>query len=174
MEKLQEQKLRQFIRAGIIKKKTERIEEQVRLAKNRSRLRTIVRNILLQEATDVNTDTPNRSTGINVLATTLKLVIPILKQGYEQLTTSPEQRRSFRAHIIQNAINTLVRVDLTTGSEEEKRAGDQEREEVLMPQNPEVGPGEEPLPTPEETASPEVEDEALQEQEDDIDPSALL
>ena len=169
MEKLQERKLREFIRTGIKKKKIERIQEQVELAKNKVRLRTIVRNILLQEATDVNTDTPNRSTGINVLATTLKLVIPILKQGYEQLTTSPEQRRSFRAHVIQNAINTLVRVDLTTGSEEEKRAGDQEREEVLMPQNPEVGPGEEPLPTPEETASPEVEDEALQEQEDDIE-----
>ncbi len=171
MERLQETKLREFIRAGIKKKKAERIQEQVELAKNKSRLRTIVRNILLQEATDVNTDTPNRSTGINVLATTLKLVIPILKQGYEQLTTSPEQRRSFRAHVIQNAINTLVRVDLTTGSEEERRAGDQEREEVQMPENPEVAPGEEPLPeeTPEEAPAPEVPEETLEEQDIEVD-----
>jgi len=171
MEKLQERKLREFIRSGIKKKKAERIQEQVELAKNKSRLRTIVRNILLQEATDVNTDTPNRSTGINVLATTLKLVIPILKQGYEQLTTSPEQRRSFRAHVIQNAINTLVRVDLTTGSEEERRAGDQEREDVQMPQNPEVAPGEEPLPeeTPEEAPAPEVPEETLEEQDIEVD-----
>ena len=151
MEKLQEQKLRAFIKAGIIKKKKERLEEQIKQALYINKLRSIVKNILLREATDVNTDTPNRSTGINVLATTLKLVIPIIKQGYEQLTSSPEQRKSFRAHVIQNAINTLVRVDLTTGSEEERRAGDEEREEVTMPDNPEVGDEvevEEPLEEP--------------------------
>ena len=151
MEKLQEQKLRAFIKAGIIKKKKERLEEQIKQALYKNKLRSIVKNILLREATDVNTDTPNRSTGINVLATTLKLVIPIIKQGYEQLTSSPEQRKSFRAHVIQNAINTLVRVDLTTGSEEERRAGDEEREEVTMPDNPEVEAEldiEEPLEEP--------------------------
>ena len=151
MEKLQEQKLRAFIKAGIIKKKKERLEEQIKQALYINKLRSIVKNILLREDTDVNTDTPNRSTGINVLATTLKLVIPIIKQGYEQLTSSPEQRKSFRAHVIQNAINTLVRVDLTTGSEEERRAGDEEREEVTMPDNPEVEAEldiEEPLEEP--------------------------
>ena len=163
MEKLQEQKLRAFIRAGIIKKKKERLEEQFKQALNKNKLRSIIKNILLTEATDVNTDTPNRSTGINVLATTLKLVIPIIKQGYEQLTSSPEQRQSFRAHVIQNAINTLVRVDLTTGSEEETRAGDEEREEVVMPDNPEVAADE-----------IEVEEpvEELEEQDIDIEVGA--
>lgn len=162
MNKLQEQKLRSFIREGIIKKKKERLQEQFKQALNKNKLRNIIKGILLKEATDVNTDTPNRSTGINVLATTLKLVIPIIKQGYEQLTTSPEQRRSFRAHIIQNAINTLVRVDLTTGSEEETRTGDEEREEVVMPDNPEVA------------ADVEVEEpvEELEEQDIDIEVGA--
>ena len=170
MEKLQEQKLRAFIRAGIIKKKKERLEEQFKQALNKNKLRSIIKNILLTEATDVNTDTPNRSTGMNVLATTLKLVIPIIKQGYEQLTTSPEQRKSFRAHIIQNAINTLVRVDLTTGSEEERRAGDQEREEVVMPQNPELPPeeaDEEPLEEPVE--EPLAEDVVVEQEADEED-----
>ena len=107
MEKLQEQKLRAFIRAGIIKKKKERLEEQFKQALNKNKLRSIIKNILLTEATDVNTDTPNRSTGMNLLATTLKLVVPIIKQGYEQLTSSPEQRKSFRAHVIQNAIRSI-------------------------------------------------------------------
>jgi hypothetical protein len=170
MEKLQEQKLRAFIRAGIIKKKKERLEEQFKQALNKNKLRSIIKNILLTEATDVNTDTPNRSTGINVLATTLKLVIPIIKQGYEQLTSSPEQRKSFRAHVIQNAINTLVRVDLTTGSEEERRAGDEEREEVVMPDNPEVAADEaadeveEPLDEPVE--EPLAEDVVVEQDED--------
>ena len=52
--------------------------------------------------------------------------------------------------MIQNSINTLVRVDLTTGSEEERRAGNEEREEVTMPENPEVDAVgiEEPLEEP--------------------------
>ena len=167
MEKLQEQKLRAFIRAGIIKKKKERLEEQFKQALNKNKLRSIIKNILLTEATDVNTDTPNRSTGINVLATTLKLVVPIIKQGYEQLTSSPEQKKSFRAHVIQNAINTLVRVDLTTGSNEERRMGDQEREEIVMPDNPEVAADEVEVEEPVE--QPLAEDVVVEQEEEDIE-----
>jgi len=167
MEKLQEQKLRAFIRAGIIKKKKERLDEQFKQALNKNKLRSIIKNILLTEATDVNTDTPNRSTGINVLATTLKLVVPIIKQGYEQLTSSPEQKKSFRAHVIQNAINTLVRVDLTTGSNEERRMGDQEREEVVMPDNPEVAADEVEVEEPVE--QPLAEDVVVEQEEEDIE-----
>jgi len=167
MEKLQEQKLRAFIRAGIIKKKKERLEEQFKQALNKNKLRSIIKNILLTEATDVNTDTPNRSTGINVLATTLKLVVPIIKQGYEQLTSSPEQKKSFRAHVIQNAINTLVRVDLTTGLNEERRMGDQEREEVVMPDNPEVAADEVEVEEPVE--QPLAEDVVVEQEEEDIE-----
>lgn len=128
MEQLQEQKLRAFIRQGIIKRKKEKLEENVSKIRNDIRLRSIIQKILLQEASDVTTDTPNRSTGINVLATVLKLVIPILKQGYEQLTTSWEQKTSYRAHIVQNAINILMRVDMTAGGDEEPRLGDEEHE----------------------------------------------
>lgn len=167
MEKLQEQKLRTFIREGIIKKKKERLQEQFKQALNKNKLRSIIKNILLTEATDVNTDTPNRSTGINVLATTLKLVVPIIKQGYEQLTSSPEQKKSFRAHVIQNAINTLVRVDLTTGSDEERRMGDQEREEVVMPDNPEVAADEVEVEEPVE--EPLAEDVVVEQEEEDIE-----
>jgi hypothetical protein len=167
MEKLQEQKLRAFIRAGIIKKKKERLDEQFKQALNKNKLRSIIKNILLAEASDVNTDTPNRSTGINVLATTLKLVVPIIKQGYEQLTSSPEQKKSFRAHVIQNAINTLVRVDLTTGPDEERRAGDQEREEVVMPDNPEVAADEVEVEEPVE--EPLAEDVVVEQEEEDIE-----
>lgn len=167
MEKLQEQKLRTFIREGIIKKKKERLQEQFKQALNKNKLRSIIKNILLAEATDVNTDTPNRSTGINVLATTLKLVVPIIKQGYEQLTSSPGQKKSFRAHVIQNAINTLVRVDLTTGSNEERRMGDEEREEVVMPDNPEVAADEVEVEEPVE--EPLAEDVVVEQEEEDIE-----
>tara|TARA_R110001606_G_scaffold32820_16_gene98796 strand:- start:435 stop:1358 length:924 start_codon:yes stop_codon:yes gene_type:complete len=133
MNAVQEQKLREFIRKGITHANFEEAQSKLHNLKNEFKLRKIIKN-LIKEASEVVTGgqagDETRSTGINVLANVLKLVIPIIKQGYIQLTTSPEQRQSYRAHIIQNAINTLMRVDMTAG-----RAT-----EVEMPENPEAAP----------------------------------
>ena len=161
MEQLQEQKLRSFIRKGIIKKRRERLDEKLSKLQDSFRLRSIIQNMLMKEASDVTTDTPSRSTGINVLATVLKLVIPILKQGYEQLTTSLEQKISYRAHIVQNAINILIRVDMTTGSDEEPRLGDEEHEL----QAPETGLEGELPPGEDEDEFPDIE---VEDEEDEI------
>ena len=132
MNTTQEQKLREFIQRGIALAKIEEKKKKFESLKNETRLRKIIKS-LIKEASDVATGgqaaDEKRSTGINVLATVLKLIIPIIKQGYVQLTTSPEQKRSYRAHIVQNAINTLMRVDMTTGRSAE----------VSMPDNPEAG-----------------------------------
>ena len=130
MNTAQEQKLREFIQKGIAIAKIEDRKEKLNQFKSELRLRRIVKN-LIKEASEVATGGQSgdeqRSTGINVLANVLKLVIPIIKQGYVQLTTSPEQKKSYRAHIVQNAINTLMRVDMASGRPTE----------VEMPNNPE-------------------------------------
>jgi len=70
---------------------------------------------LIKEAAEGSVETYD-STGINILKTTLEKVIPIIEEGYKSLTTSKDQRGSFRNHII-NAIGvTLSSVD-TTSSE---------------------------------------------------------
>ena len=166
METLQEQKLRAFIREGIRKKKQVRLDEAIKKLQSDLRLRSIIQSILLKEASDVTTDTPNRSTGINVLGTVLKLVIPIIKQGYEQLTTSFEQRRSYRAHIIQNAINILMRVDMTAGPNEQPRLGD-ESHNVKPPENPELEADEEFAGL--QDIELEDETEVMAEQDEDIE-----
>jgi len=51
---------------------------------------------------------PNKSTGINVLEELLKKIVPILETDYKSLTTSNEQRESFRAHISNAIIQTLT------------------------------------------------------------------
>ena len=51
---------------------------------------------------------PNKSTGINVLEELLKKIIPVLQTDYKSLTTSEDQRQSFRAHIVNAVINTLT------------------------------------------------------------------
>ena len=73
------------------------------------KLRGIIRELILQEAEVPDTDpAPNRATGINELETLLKNIVPNLETSYKSLTTDLEQRKSFRAHIINAVENTLT------------------------------------------------------------------
>ena len=58
--------------------------------------------------------TPNKSTGINVLEDLLKKIIPVLEIDYRQMTTSDEQRISYRAHIVNAVVTTLTPVEVNT------------------------------------------------------------
>ena len=102
-------KLRGVIREAIGVRRRHREKEE-------SKLRGIVKKLIKEaETTD---EAPSQYTGINVLADTLKKIIPQLEDAYKQLTTSPEQRTSFRAHIINAAQNALA-PERTTDEEEE-------------------------------------------------------
>ena len=69
---------------------------------------------------------PHQSTGINVLEDLLKKIIPQIEDDYK-MTTSEEQRESYRAHIIDAVVKTLtpllnltmMLVSNTAGLEEE-------------------------------------------------------
>ena len=108
MNQKEEFTLRESIRHMIRHVKQKRlIEEQ--------ELREIIRGFIdiemetLHEAqTPDNNPTPNKSTGINVLEDLLKKIIPVLETDYKLLTTSSEQRRSFRSHVIQAVVGTLT------------------------------------------------------------------
>ena len=93
-----EQKLRSYIRNKINesykRQKTQQLNEE-------AMLREVIRSILKES--DISDIHPHRSTGINVLEDLLKKMIPTLRTDYKRLTTSKEQRDSFRAHIV-NAI----------------------------------------------------------------------
>jgi len=70
-----------------------------------------------KQTPDVN-PTPNKSTGINVLEDLLKKIVPVLEMDYKQLTTSDNQRKSFRAHIINAVITTLTPADINNDADE--------------------------------------------------------
>ena len=95
--------LREHIRKSILIKHKEQMNEE-------RKFRKIIK-MMLKEAG--NEETPHASTGINVLADLLKKIIPVLETDYKMLTTSPEQRESYRAHIIQATKNALAPVDVT-------------------------------------------------------------
>lgn len=69
------------------------------------RLRKLIRKLVSEAAEEA---APHRNTGINVLSDLLKTIVPQLETEYKLLTTDPEQRESFRAHIINAVQNTLA------------------------------------------------------------------
>jgi len=100
-----EMELRKLIREAIsvVKKRKNHLLNEEALKEDE--LRSIVRMLV---ETEVGDKVPHQSTGINVLEDLLKKIIPILQDGFYQLTTSQEQRDSFRAHIVKGTQNLLA------------------------------------------------------------------
>ena len=147
-----EMKLRELIREAINvieKRKKQYIEDEI---SKKDVLREFVRTLV---ETEVGDKTPHQSTGINVLEDLLKKIIPVLQDGFYQLTTSQEQRDSFRAHIVKGTQNLLAPTRVAD------KAGLEEQEEV----NIEVGEDDTPEgfididPPEEEELSPEEQKE---------------
>jgi len=111
----EETMLRENIQSVIKLVKQKRLDEEKEL---RNIIRSLIENELLMEAEVADTDpTPNKSTGINVLEDLLKKIIPVLEVDYKILTTSEEQRESFRAHIINAIVNSLKPVEINNKAE---------------------------------------------------------
>jgi len=121
-EKVLRENIRQMIRFVKQKRTTQaQLDEQ--------KLRGIIQKLIeveeLKESLPDDKPTPNKSTGINVLEDLLKKIIPQLEIDFRQLTTSDEQRKSFRAHILNAVINTLTPTTVNT------QAGDVAAEEEV-------------------------------------------
>jgi len=124
----EEQRFRKVIR-GLLENYLAEKKEKVMLEENR--LRSVIRSLIKEVSADVPDEQPQRATGINVLEDTLKVVIPIVEDAYKALTTSKEQRDSFRAHILNAVQNSLAPVDLTSGAEGSQEENELEEEVAL-------------------------------------------
>ena len=81
------------------------------------KIRTAVRIILEAET---GTAEPSKHTGINVLADLLEKIIPIIDSDYKMLTTSKEQRDSFRNHMVHAIKNSLRPIGAANESDVDK------------------------------------------------------
>jgi len=101
VEFLQELQLRKVIRKGINTVMEKKKEARKLALLEENELRKVIRT-LIKETTAVsdNDPSPHKATGINVLEDLLKKIIPVLEIDFKKLTTNPEQRQSFRAHVI--------------------------------------------------------------------------
>ncbi len=101
----------ELIRTHVRKRiKKQLLEQQIAEEK----IRKIVRVLLEAETGD---EEPSTYTGINVLANVLEKIIPIIEDDYKMLTTSAEQRESFRNHIVHAIKNSLSPIDAATKAE---------------------------------------------------------
>ena len=127
-ELIEEYRLRMEIRRTI--KKVH--ESQERKNDQEEQLRGIVRKLLESDIEKA----PHSSTGINVLEDLLKKIVPQLESAYKKLTTSEEQRESFRTHIVnavQNALAPTKASHEAESDEEKERAIDiYEQEDIEM------------------------------------------
>ena len=101
----QERLLRAHIRTAIEFSK----KKQLTQLKQENKFRGLIRKLILEVAAEkVETD-PHEFTGINILRELFKNsnILKTLRQSYKTLTTKPEQRKSFRAHILNWGMDTL-------------------------------------------------------------------
>ena len=113
--------LRENIQQLIRHVKQKRLNEEQEIRNSLKKIMGLELKKMLSEVGTPDVDpAPNKSTGINVLEELLKKIIPVLETDFKSLTTSEEQRQSFRAHI---------RSDAEKKAEEEEEEPDDPREE---------------------------------------------
>jgi len=110
-------------RAKLIAEELIRTHVRKRIAKHaqakqiaEAKIRNTVRRLL---ETATGTEDASKSTGINVLASLLEKIVPILEDDYKMLTTSDQQRESFRNHIIQAVKNSLKPIESKDSAEDD-------------------------------------------------------
>lgn len=136
---LEEIQLRKIIREGI-KKKLKEKQENVLLEEQQ--LRLVIRKLLNEKQKD---EPRHANTGINLLKDLLKTIVPSIEDDYKDLTTNPEQVKSFRAHLLNGVINVFKSADgLQNQPEAAEELTEQEEVDPNQPTDPRFIPIKKP------------------------------
>ena len=103
-----ELKLRQYIRKAIQIVENKRKNAMNEAKKHEETLRGFIRQLISEASVSDAEDAPHKSTGINILEDLLKKIIPIIEIDFKKLTTSEEQRASYRSHMLTGIKNLLA------------------------------------------------------------------
>ena len=83
-------------------------EEFINELNERDKLKRVIKKLIQEAMPDPSAPSPHPHTGINVLEDLLKKIIPVIQADFKILTTSPDQRQSFRAHLLNGIQNSLI------------------------------------------------------------------
>ena len=100
-ELLQEIKLRRLVRKAIkLRQHKLQLEQKTNLGEER-RLRALIRHLLKEGEVDTDTEpVPYKSTAMNLLDDVFGQILPVIKKGLRKLTSGPEERISYRDHVL--------------------------------------------------------------------------
>ena len=120
---------------GYVKKAIKIVHERKQSAKNlileeKNKLRSIIKTLVAEAKVSDPEEAPHDSTGINVLEGLLKKIIPIIEDEFKKLTTSAEQRISFRSHIINAVKDSLAPPKVTDKADVQARVALSEQNDV--------------------------------------------
>jgi len=170
----EEELLRNNIRQLIEVVKHNKSNKEQKLLSEEKRLREIIRSLitheiqLLEKSTIGQADPPTDNTGVNKLNGVLNIILPQLEDFYKSLTTSIDQRKSFRAHIIKAIVNELTPVEVNTGAAQGAEEVTDLSEVLEVDFEDEVGPPADPTKLLDPTgaaAEAEEEEEMTPEEE---------
>lgn len=137
---LEEIQLRKIIREGIKKKLK---EKQENVLQEEQQLRLVIRKLLNEKQKD---EPRHANTGINLLKDLLKTIVPSIEDDYKDLTTNPEQVKSFRAHLLNAVINVFKSADgLQDQPEAAEELTEQEEVDPNQPTDPRFIPIKKPV-----------------------------
>lgn len=132
MNNKDEKLLREFVRRTIVNPAMELLHEEKRREDAvRLWVRSQIREFQIQEACTVINEAkdmanPHPNTGINKLRDAIRKAKPSIKSKFQQLTTSSEQRESFRNHLLAAFVRLFDQLDaLSAEGEVEDVAGDE-------------------------------------------------
>ncbi len=103
-----ELQLRQYIRKAIQIVENKRKNAINESKKQEETLRGFIRQLISEAGVQDSEEGPHKSTGINILEDLLKKIIPIIEIDFKKLTTSEDQRKSYRAHMLTGVKNLLA------------------------------------------------------------------
>ena len=124
MNKQEEKLLREFVRKTFVKKI---LQEQKKAMLQEQKVRLFVRS-LIREVNEEKTNTvifegkevanPHPNTGINKLRDAIRKAKPSIKSKFLQLTSSKEQRDSFRNHLLAAFVRLFEQLDALSANQE--------------------------------------------------------
>lgn len=104
-DQLTEKLMRQYIRNKI----RSQLQEQIKLEEQEEhKLRLVIRELIKEAKENAN---PHPNTGINKLRDSFRKAKATIKSKFQQLTTDPKQRETFRAHILNAFSNLFIELD---------------------------------------------------------------
>lgn len=135
MNKKEEKQLREYVRKNFILPLIgERRKEKILEEKARLYIRSLIKEekekkewTVIYESKEAN---PHPNTGINKLRDAIRKAKPSIKTKYQQLTSAPEQRESFRNHLLAAFIRLFDQLDALSASEEVESNAEETNKEL--------------------------------------------